>query len=343
MSNVNSSLISNSRPGQHRSVTAVHVTALPESVRPKPGPIAVVPADAFFENAVTSAGGTIGPVNAETRGLIWLDYAGVDALRSTLAEHPQISWVQFPYAGVDSMAPLLSSYRSAATPLFTSAKGAYAQPVAEHALTLVLALLRDIPTRVRAEIWPTGPKTGTSLFGLNVLIIGAGGIALELMRLLEPFGVHVTIVRRSESPVPGAERTLASSGLNGALPDADVVVVAAAFTDGTHKLIGAQQLALMKSTAVLVNIARGGLIDTDALVASLAASQIAGAGLDVTDPEPLPDGHALWNEPRVIITPHSADTPEMTAPLLATRIRENVEAFLETGKFTGIVDPAAGY
>jgi phosphoglycerate dehydrogenase-like enzyme len=346
VSNVNSSMVSSARQGQHRSVTAVDVTVLPESERPESGPIAVVPADAFFENAVTSAGGIVEPLNADTRGLIWLDYAGVDALRSTLAEHPQISWVQFPYAGVDSMAPLLSSYAAGTAgtaPLFTSAKGAYAQPVAEHALMLVLALLRDIPTRVRAESWPSGHKTGTSLFGLNVLIIGAGGIAIELMRLLEPFGVHVTIVRRSSTPVPGAERTLASAGLDGAIPEADVIVVAAAFTDGTHKLIGAPQLALMKATAVLVNIARGGLIDTDALVASLAGAQIAGAGLDVTDPEPLPDGHPLWNEPRVIITPHSADTPEMTAPLLATRIRENVEAFLETAKFTGIVDPKAGY
>lgn len=99
----------------------------------------------------------------------------------------------------------------------------------------------------------------------------------------------------------------------------------------------------MKSTAVLVNVARGGLVDTDALVQALASESIAGAGLDVTDPEPLPDGHPLWAEPRVIITPHSADTPDMTAPLLAERIRANVLAFLGDGRFEGIVDPGAGY
>jgi phosphoglycerate dehydrogenase-like enzyme len=94
---------------------------------------------------------------------------------------------------------------------------------------------------------------------------------------------------------------------------------------------------------VLVNIARGALIDTDALVAALATGSIAGAGLDVTDPEPLPDGHPLWDEPRVIITPHSADTPDMTAPLLAERIRSIVRALLGDGRFEGVVDPALGY
>ncbi|HEY8913459.1 NAD(P)-dependent oxidoreductase, partial [Lacisediminihabitans sp.] len=96
-------------------------------------------------------------------------------------------------------------------------------------------------------------------------------------------------------------------------------------------------------SAILINIARGGLVDTGALTDALAAGEIAGAGVDVTDPEPLPDGHPLWSEPHVIITPHSADTPAMIAPLLAERIRENVEAFLGDGRFVGVVDVEAGY
>jgi phosphoglycerate dehydrogenase-like enzyme len=99
----------------------------------------------------------------------------------------------------------------------------------------------------------------------------------------------------------------------------------------------------MKDSAIIVNIARGGLIDTDALTAALANAAIAGAGLDVTDPEPLPDGHPLWGEERALITPHSADTSAMTEPLLAERIRENVEALLGDGRFVGIVDPTQGY
>ena len=150
-------------------------------------------------------------------------------------------------------------------------------------------------------------------------------------------------MRRSAEKVAGAEKTLTSDRLHDVLPTADVVVVAAASTTDTHHLVGATELRAMKSTAVLVNVARGGLVDTDALVQALASESIAGAGLDVTDPEPLPDGHPLWAEPRVIITPHSADTPDMTAPLLAERIRANVLAFLGDGRFEGIVDPGAGY
>ena len=129
----------------------------------------------------------------------------------------------------------------------------------------------------------------------------------------------------------------------GVLATSDVVVVAAALTGGTRHLIGRAELELMRASAVLVNIARGPLLDTDALVNALAAGAIAGAALDVTDPEPLPQGHPLWAEPRCLITPHSADTPEMTAPLLAERIRLNVDAFLTDGRFVGVVDPRIGY
>src|SRR5690606_40343690 len=103
------------------------------------------------------------------------------------------------------------------------------------------------------------------------------------------------------------------------------------------------ELWLMKSEAVLINVGRGRLVDTDALVAALSTHRIAGAALDVTDPEPLPDGHPLWEEPRAIITPHSADTPEMVNPLLAERVAQNVRAFLTGGDFVGVVDPVAGY
>jgi phosphoglycerate dehydrogenase-like enzyme len=121
------------------------------------------------------------------------------------------------------------------------------------------------------------------------------------------------------------------------------VVIAAALTGGTRQLFGAPEFALMKDSAVLVNIARGGLIDTEALVAALAAGQIGGAGLDVTDPEPLPAGHALWTEPRALITPHNADTPEMIAPLFAERLRANLVAAGGGGEFAGVVDVEHGY
>ena len=328
---------------QHHAVLSEPVEQLPAERRPTPGPIAVLPnPKGVFVDAVRAGGGTVAELSSETRGVVWLSSRDATQLTTVLADNPQIEWVQLSWAGVDGFSAVLPAYAGKALPLWTSAKGAYSQPVAEHALALTLALLREFPKRVVATSWATF-KEGTSLFGLNILIIGAGGIAIELIRMLELFNVHITVVRRSSEPMLGAERTLTVDRLDEALPDADVVVVAAAFTEGTSKLIGSPQLAAMKPTAVLVNIARGGLVDTDALTEALAKSTIAGAGLDVTDPEPLPDGHLLWNESRVIITPHSADTPTMTAPLLAERIRINVEAFLGDGRFVGIVNPAAGY
>jgi phosphoglycerate dehydrogenase-like enzyme len=327
---------------QHRAVVAPDARALPEAEQPDPGPIAVLPQpDPTFVQAVESVGGQVAPLSAASRGLVWLSYREAADLGRTLDENPQIQWVQLPWAGVDAFSDVLAA---SARPglMWTSAKGAYAQPVAEHALALTLALLRVLPKRVRATSWDPVPD-GRSLYGRNVVIIGAGGIALELMRLLEPFEPSITVVRRSSEPVQGATRTVTTGSLRDVLPDADVVIVAAALTAGTRHLIGRDELRLLGPHAHLVNIARGGLVDTDALVDALAAGTIAGAALDVTDPEPLPDGHPLWAEPRCLITPHMADTPDMTAPLLAERIRANVSAFLGNGGFVGLVDPSAGY
>jgi phosphoglycerate dehydrogenase-like enzyme len=99
----------------------------------------------------------------------------------------------------------------------------------------------------------------------------------------------------------------------------------------------------MQPTAVLVNVARGLLVDSLALDAALRAGELAGAGLDVTDPEPLPDGHPLWTAPNIVITSHAGNTQSMADPLLAARVRSNVSAFLHGGAFVGVVDPAAGY
>ena len=327
------------KAAQHRDLSA----PVAPHFSPAPGPIAVLPREKdVFVDAVHAAGGTVAPLSNDTRGIVWLTYGKSEELSSALDNNPGIQWVQLPWAGVDAFAPLLASYADRTDLLFTSAKGAYSEPVAEHALALTLATLRELPQKSHATTWAS-TSTGTSLYGLNVVVVGAGGIAIEILRLLAPFRPSITVVRRSTAPLEGADRTVTASSLSEVLPDADVVILAAASTTDTRHLLGAAEFASMKSSAVVVNIARGPLIDTDALAVALAAGEIAGAGLDVTDPEPLPDGHALWNEPRCIITSHSADTPEMTAPLLAGRITRNVEAFLAGGDFTGIVDPRAGY
>lgn len=328
---------------QHAERVAVRPEALPADRRPGPGPISVLPTGRLFqgEGVLEAEGAVIIPFGPDTRGIIATDARDVDGLVRALDANPRVSWVQLPYAGIDNAAPRLRPYAERGV-LFTAAKGSYAQPVAEHALALTLATMRQLPMRARATSW--GPKGGRSLYGANVLLLGAGGIALEFIDLMRPFDVSVTVGRRTaETPVPGADRTVDLDGFRAAIPAADVIMLAAPSTGETRHVIGAAELDAMKPSAVLVNIARGALIDTDALIRALDAEAIWGVGVDVTDPEPLPDGHPLYSHPRAVVTPHTADTPEMTQPLFVERCRANVEAFLRSGRFVGIADPILGY
>jgi phosphoglycerate dehydrogenase-like enzyme len=301
--------------------------------------VAVGPAHSgFAENAVRDGGGEPTDVDASAEALVWLDPADIDGLRAALATARSARWVQLPFAGVEQVAAagLLDPGR-----VWTSAKGAYAEPVAEHALALALAGLRLLRRRIMARSW--GAPGGTSLYGQPVTILGGGGISASLLELLAPLRVTATVVRQRPDPVPGAARTLDVSRLHEALADPLVVFLALALTPSTERIIGAAQLAAMRPDAWLVNVARGRHVDTGALVAALTAGAIGGAALDVTDPEPLPDGHPLWQLERCIITPHTADTQEMIEPLLARRIRDNVARFAAGQPLIGIVDPALGY
>ncbi|MGY6498160.1 MAG: D-isomer specific 2-hydroxyacid dehydrogenase family protein [Microcella sp.] len=324
---------------QHRDPLAGHAVAPPRPMTS--GPIAILPeAHTLFVDAVESAGGTVAPLDDDTRAVLWLSAARADELDAVLRAHPAIGWVQLPWAGVDAFAEVLRTHADG--PVFTSAKGAYSEPVAEHAVALVHATLREFAPKARAARW-AHERSGRSLYGLNVTIVGAGGIAAEIIRLLEPWRCPITVVRRGSEPMPGADRTVTTAELDAVLPDTDALILAAASTESTRHLIDARRLALMPSTSVLVNIARGPLVDTAALTDALAAGSLLGAGLDVTDPEPLPDDHPLFAEPRCLITSHSADTAEMTAPLLAARVDENVRGFLAGTGLVGIVDPREGY
>ena len=299
--------------------------------------IAPEPVVDWVERAVVAGGGQVAPVG-EADALVWTAPTGGEELRDLLAGAPGVRWVQLPWAGVDEFAGLgmFGDGRR-----WTCAKGAYSEPVAEHALALALAGLRDLPERVRATSW--GRQSGISLFGARVTILGGGGIAQTLVALLRPFRCDVTVVRRSGRPFAGAGRTLGVDRLAESLPGADVVILALALTPATDRIIGRAELELMEPHAWLVNVARGRHVATDDLVAALAERRIGGAALDVTDPEPLPEAHPLWTLPNVIITPHTANTQEMAAPLLATRIRENVQRFDAAEPLLGPVDGSAGY
>lgn len=310
--------------------------------RDTPPFVALYPTEPAHLAAAAQQGGCIvARLGSSSSGLVITERVAVDELTQLLVRHPLLEWVQLPSAGVDNYTAAMDSAAGRRI-TWTSAKGAYAQPVAEHALALTLALLRALHEHARSSTWTT-PAKGVSLAGLDVVIIGAGGIAVEIIRLLKPFGTKVTVVRRKPQAVAGANMTVGTENLPGVLASADLVIVAAALTSSTSGLLGVAEFAAVKEGVMVVNIARGGLVDSTALLEALRSGRVAGAALDVTDPEPLPDRHPLWAEPNVLITPHAADTPGMRAPLLAERVRVNAAAHISGGNFVGVVDVAAGY
>jgi len=295
-------------------------------VGPKPAPELL--------EAVEAAGGRLTSLD-DASAVVW--YQGSPADFASLVP-PGVRWVQLPNAGVEPwfQAGIIQGDR-----VFTSAAGSYAAAVAEHTLALLLTAARGLHTLARARTW-TSPAP-TTLSGATVAIIGCGGIGQALIDLLGPLGARVLAMTRSGREIPGAALSVGPDALPDLLGQADYVVLAAPSTDRTRSMIGAAELALMRPDGWLVNIARGALVDTDALVDALRAGRIGGAALDVTDPEPLPDGHPLWSLGNALITPHSANSESLLLPELAKRVRENTERFLSGRPLVGVVDPGAGY
>jgi phosphoglycerate dehydrogenase-like enzyme len=290
--------------------------------------------DHELDRLVATAGGTVVESAADADTLVMT--GGPDALKEL--DHDGIRWVQLPSAGIEGWFAA-GALRDGVT--YTSAGGAYAPACAEHCLALMLTLARRLDVFAQASSW--APVDGVTLFGARVAIVGAGGIGKELMRLAAPFGIVVDAVNQSGRPVDGAERTVTADSLLEVIGDADFVVNCAPDTPATKGLIGADELAAMKVSAYLVNVGRGPTIDTAALVHALQHGQIAGAGLDVTDPEPLPDGHPLWGHPRALITPHVATTVGAERRHYTERVRENVKRFAAGDELLGLVDRGAGY
>lgn len=297
--------------------------------------ILVVPGRPWLADAVREGGAepvTEGPAEA----VVWTDPRDADGLRRLLDDQPGIAWVQLPWAGIEPFVPVLDHDRR-----WTCGKGVYADPVAEQALMLALAGLRGMGTYARARTWEA--PQGTNLLGARVVVVGGGGIAESLVRLLAPFGCEIVVVRRSGRALAGAQRTVTPDRLDDQLAEADLVVLAVALTPETEGLMDERRVRLLPAHAWLVNVARGRHVVTDDLVRVLGEGAIGGAGLDVTDPEPLPDGHPLWSEPRCLLTPHVGNTPEMAVPLLSARVRENVRRWLADEELLGPVDVDAGY
>lgn len=299
--------------------------------------IAVAPASSpeWVRDAVRAAGGEISDVS-QADAIMWTAARDADGLASLLRDHPDVKWVQLPFAGIENFLSVIDDNR-----IWTCGKGVYAEPVAEHALSLALAGMRNVADYARQRGW-SGP-VGRNLLNANVTILGGGGITESLIRLLTPFNCDITVVRRSVDHIEGADTVVGIENLVDALVGADVVFLALSLTSETEGLIGRPELEVMESHAWIVNVARGKHIVTDDLVWALQNNVIGGAALDVTDPEPLPDGHPLWLLPNCIITPHIGNTPEMAIPLLSERITENVKRYIADVPLIGLVDVRNGY
>ncbi|MBP15735.1 MAG: hydroxyacid dehydrogenase [Acidimicrobiaceae bacterium] len=273
---------------------------------------------------------------AEAEGLIWADPANTGAFPELVADADRLEWIQLPYAGIEPFAHHLDDRWT-----WTCGKGVYAPAVAETALAMALAGFKHLHGYAREQTWSA--HVGRLLAGSRVTVLGGGGIAECLLPLLKPFGCHTTVVRRSGHPLDGADRTLNVGHLSEVLPSSDLLILALALTDETRGIIDATAIDLLPDDAWIVNVARGGHIVTDDLVAALGECRLGGAALDVTDPEPLPDGHPLWTLPNCLITPHIGNTPEMGLDLLEPFVEENVRRFCEGRDLLAPVDVALGY
>lgn len=309
------------------SVPERHLIAVEPSTRPA--------MHAVMVEAVEAAGGTVVPIE-QASALIFADPAAADAFPNIIGAGPGVEWIQLPYAGIETFQHHLDHDHT-----WTCGKGVYAPPVAEWIMAALLTAFRDIPRYVRASSWPE--QDGKNLLGAKLTVLGGGGITESFMELIGPWGCDVTVVRRSTDPVPGAARTLTTDRLHEAVADADAVIVALALTDETRNIVDGETLAAMRSDAWLCNVGRGGHVVTDDLVTALREGVIAGAVLDVTDPEPLPDGHPLWELDNCVITPHVGNTPEMGLPLIADRVRVNVGRWIAGDELIGPVDVGVGY
>lgn len=308
--------------------------------------IAVAPSGAeIFGPLIEQAGGRLVDVG-QAEGLVWTDPGNAAGLKNLLTISPA-RWVQLPFAGIESFFAegVIDADRT-----WTCAKGIYGRATAEHALALILMAARRLHLHARATAWASEAwlasgfgATERRLTGATVVIIGTGGIGSALVSMLKPIGPRVVGVNRSGRQLEGVAATVTSDRLIEVLSGADFVVVAAAHTRETHHLLDASALAALSPHAWLVNVARGGLVDTDALVDTLRRGAIGGAALDVTDPEPLPQGHPLWSFDNVVITPHVANTWDMAVPELAELVHRNVRRFALRKELEGLVDPAAGY
>lgn len=276
---------------------------------------------------------------------------------------PRLRWVQLHQAGVDMAAE--HSLYSNSDVIFTTASGVHAIPIAEYTMAMVLAFAHHLPEMMEDKLTSSWPKERWNrylpqeLFGATIGIIGYGSIGRQIARLAQAFGMKVLAMKQNlrqleeintyqvaETGDPSGDipdRIYPPEALNSMLKECDYVAITVPLTEQTRHMIDANALKSMKSEAVLINIARGDIIDQPALIDALQRQQIRGAALDVFTPEPLPSDNPIWALPNVIQSPHIAGlTPhyyDRTVELFA----ENLRRFLSGEPLLNQVERAKGY
>ncbi|MFB3828752.1 MAG: D-2-hydroxyacid dehydrogenase [Bryobacteraceae bacterium] len=256
----------------------------------------------------------------------------------------KLKWVQVGSAGVERyLFPELKDSNI----VLTNCKILQGPEIADHAFALLLSLTRElhriIPRRT-AEEWQPRAYRPLELRGKNAVVVGVGGIGTQIAIRAAAFGMTVTGVDLRELPyTPFLTRTVPPDRLDTVLPSADVLFLAAPETLLTRGMIGARQFALMKPGAYFIAVSRGRLYDAGALAEAIAGKRLAGAGIDVMDPEPLPKGHPLWKFENVVITPHIAGRSDGEHARYLELFAENLKRFAAGEPLLHVVDKQAGY
>jgi phosphoglycerate dehydrogenase-like enzyme len=214
-------------------------------------------------------------------------------------------------------------------------------------MAMLLTLSRGIPEFLadkQQETWRPRPYSGIEMNGRTAVLIGVGGIGVQIAFRAWAHGMRVIGVDPEDIPyMPVLARCVKPDQLDSVLPEADVVFVAAPHTPASNKIMGPRQFEEMKAGSYFIAVSRGRLYDLDALGKALQAKRLAGAGVDVTDPEPLPKGHPLWKLSNVIITPHIAGRSDKDRARMVGTIKENIRRFVEGKPLLNVVDKQKGY
>ena len=260
----------------------------------------------------------------------------------------KLKWVQAISAGVEAYSFWPEFVKSDVQ--LTNCKVVQGPTIADHAFAMLLALTRGlneyIPNRTKRQ-WgnrTNAPENMTELPGMTAVIVGAGGIGTQIAQRANGFGMKVIGVDPRDMPVSNFfSEIVPPDRLDEVLPKADVVFISAPLTPQSERMIASRQFDLMKQGAYFIAVSRGRLYDKQALVKALDSKKLSGAGLDVTDPEPLPAEDSLWNFPNVVITPHVASAAEGSNQRRISVIEDNIRRFAHGAALTHVVDKAKGY